>query len=59
MDQQISVSTEAVLETVTAQRDRALTDLAISQAACRQLSARVQELERESAGEEMAPPRQE
>ncbi len=50
MDDRIGVSTEAVLEVVAGQRDKALTDLAISQAACRQLAARVRELE--SAREE-------
>ena len=44
---QINVPTEAVLAQVTGQRDKALTDLAVAQAACQTLAARVRELEGE------------
>ncbi len=49
MDEPISVPAEAVLSQVTAQRDKAMTDLAVAQAAVRQLSQRVAELERQQS----------
>lgn len=45
MSEPIPVSDRAVLDSVIEQRNAALTELAISQAACRQLAARVRELE--------------
>jgi hypothetical protein len=52
---QVNVPTEAVLQQVAAQRDKALTDLAVAQAACQQLAARVAELEAAPPGAERAP----
>lgn len=51
---QINVDPNLILTQVIGQRDRALTDLAVSQAACQQLAARVRELEGE-AGQNHRP----
>lgn len=47
MTDPVNVPTDLVLQQVIAQRDKALTDLAVAQAGIQHLSARIRELEGE------------